>query len=247
MTEYRRPEIPVVTFRDESGAVIEYGRRWRERSGGSAPEDSYSVVSHPERFAPLHAAADALVAYLTGQYDAAIREDVGIAAGLYPPPGDGARAIHIDPANGDGAPLTFVFTTFPGVRLYAGVLHEFPFPDCGCDACDETAEHAVAEMEEIVFAVAEGRFRETCDDGDDVELPRLRGRWTAAPPDAASLPTRSMPMPGPKVGLEIVARDGSFLRGGQHMASGYPREQWLAARAKLRELEDGWRPWRTRR
>lgn len=176
----------------------------------------------------------------------AVDEDVGIAAGLYPPPHDVARAVRIEPANDDGAPLVFVFTSFPGVRLYAGVLHEFPFPDCGCDACDETVEAAADEMEEIVFAVSEGRFQESCEEGDNIEQPRPRGRWTAAPPDAAKAPSRSIPMPGPKIGLDIVARDGSLLRGGHRIASGHPREQWLAARAKLRGLDHGWRPWRTR-
>ena len=43
--------------------VIEYGNRWASR-GGTPPEDSYSVDEHPERFAPLHTVAAALIDYL---------------------------------------------------------------------------------------------------------------------------------------------------------------------------------------
>lgn len=37
------------------------------------------------------------------------------------------------------APLTFGFTSYPGLILHAGLLHDFAYPICGCDACDETA------------------------------------------------------------------------------------------------------------
>ena len=31
MVSYKRPDFPVVTFRDTSGAIIEYGRRWQDQ------------------------------------------------------------------------------------------------------------------------------------------------------------------------------------------------------------------------
>ncbi|WP_404810209.1 DUF6226 family protein [Microbacterium terricola] len=37
--------------------------------------------------------------------------------------------------------MTFVLTEFPGVHLRAGVLHDFHFPTCGCDACDDDVFH----------------------------------------------------------------------------------------------------------
>jgi len=60
MPEYTRPAIKTQDFRDEFGAVIRYGTRWT----GAPPDDSYSRVSNPERFTPLHTVADALIEYL---------------------------------------------------------------------------------------------------------------------------------------------------------------------------------------
>lgn len=53
-------------FRDRDGAVISYGSRWR-REG--PPPETYSQVSHSERFAPLHLVADAFIEHLQGNYD----------------------------------------------------------------------------------------------------------------------------------------------------------------------------------
>jgi hypothetical protein len=58
VTSYVRPAVAEQTYRDADGAVIEYGNRWG--SEGLAA-DSYSVDSHPERFAPVHRIAHALV------------------------------------------------------------------------------------------------------------------------------------------------------------------------------------------
>jgi hypothetical protein len=50
--------------------------------------------------------------------------------------------------------LTFAFTDHPGIRVYAGLLHDFPFPVCGCDACEWFWEAEVdAPLEELVDAV----------------------------------------------------------------------------------------------
>lgn len=77
VTGYARPEIPVQVFRDAAGQIIEYGNRW---GAGAPPEDSYSVDTHPERFAPLHTVAEALIAHLTAGYDTAVSEDLVHAA-----------------------------------------------------------------------------------------------------------------------------------------------------------------------
>lgn len=58
VSPYLRPTIESPIFLDAEGQVIDYGNRW----GGSPPEDTYSVDTHPERFAPIHAIADALIA-----------------------------------------------------------------------------------------------------------------------------------------------------------------------------------------
>lgn len=58
MSSYLRPAIDSPVFRDDDNQVIDYGCRWPD----SPPDDAYSVDRHPERFAPLHRVADALVA-----------------------------------------------------------------------------------------------------------------------------------------------------------------------------------------
>jgi hypothetical protein len=63
-----------------------------------------------------------------------------------------------DPA---AAPLTFVFTSFPSVIVHAGLLHDLLYPVCGCDACDETWEHAADRMEWQTQAVVKGNYRES--------------------------------------------------------------------------------------
>ena len=242
MVIYQRPTFPVPTFRDATGAVIEYGRRWWERPGGMPPEDTYGVVSHPERFAPVHAVADALVDYLTTRYEAVSSEDPAFVADLTFEHSDVLRAVRVTPARPDAASLTFVYTNHPGVLLYAGLLHDFPFPDCGCDACDETSESAARELEEIVMAVAEGRYRETYDAGD--EGPRPPGQWANWPGPASPDPSApSERLPGPWVSYEIVARDGSFRRCGEGALSGLPDERIAAAMAFLDRMDEGWQPW----
>jgi hypothetical protein len=243
MVSYKRPDFPVVTFRDTSGAIIEYGRRWRDRQGRMPPEDTYSVVTHPERFAPLHTVADALIDYLTKRYEATASEDLAFVADLMFGHDDVLRAVRVEPASTDAAPLTFVYTNYPGVLLHTGLLHDFPFPGCGCDACDETAEGAADELEEIVMAVAEGRYQETYGGGDERPLPP--GRWAAWPGPASPVPDTAplRRLPGPWAGYRIVAPDGSFRRRGEGMLRGYPAERLETAKTLLNRLNNGWQPW----
>jgi len=243
IVSYRRPAFPTTTFRDASGALIEYGRRWRERPGGMPPNDSYEVVSHPERFAPLHAIADALVEYLTTRYEAVSSEDLAFVSDLTFEHSDVLRAVRVTPARRDAASLTFVYTNRPAVLLHAGMLHDFPFPGCGCDACDETAESAAGEIEEIVMAVAEGRYREWLDAGD--ESLRPPGQWANSPPAAARGADVAPPqrLPDPWAGYEIAAPDGSFRRRGEAALSGLPEERLAPARVVFGRMDEGWQPW----
>lgn len=157
MTRWARPVVQLPPFVDADGREIPYGNRWLP---GSPPDETYSVVSHPERFAPLHTVVDALVTYLHAEYDAVVDEDPGLVRDLLTPRPDVVRAVSITPADPVCAPLTVVFTGFPGVVLHAGVLHDFPFPRCGCDACDSSWEEEAEELERVVFAVVNGTFSE---------------------------------------------------------------------------------------
>lgn len=149
MPEYTRPVVVARQFQDESGAVIGYGKRW----DGSPPENAYSRVSNPERFAPLQTVADALIEHLQLGYL------TGVAALENSSP-DTTKLIVVTPERPDAAPLVFRFTNFPGVEVRAGVRYREAFPFCGCDACDETWGGAADEMERLVFAVSDGRFSE---------------------------------------------------------------------------------------
>ena len=80
------------------------------------------------------------------------------------------QAVKVTPRDPGAAALTFVLTGYPGVMVHAGVLHDFPFPVCGCDACDETAETAADRLEMLVLTVAAGGYSE--------RYPVGRKRWS---------------------------------------------------------------------
>lgn len=65
------------------------------------------------------------------------------------------------PRSNESAPLTFVLTSFPGVYLHAGMLHDFHFPVCGCDACDDDVRSLADEVEWTVRMVVTGHYRES--------------------------------------------------------------------------------------
>ena len=102
----------------------------------------YSITTHPERFAPVQEVARALEAALP----AANR------------PG------------GDGIPIGVEFTDFPGVIIRVG-MKDFPFPVCGCDACDEEVGRLATDMEELVEAAVAGRYE------GDADSYRYWGEW----------------------------------------------------------------------
>lgn len=125
MSSYVRPLIEAPVFRDADGAVINYGSRWH----GSPPEDTYSVDTHPERFAPLHVVADALIAHLRETYDVEVDEGVEVAADLLRPAfHDVVCAVRIRPNDPKCASLTLVFTAYPGIYMHAGLIARLPRP-----------------------------------------------------------------------------------------------------------------------
>ena len=206
---YVRPEWTDPVFRDPAGNVIVYGSRW---GMGGPPEDTYSVTSHLDRFAPLHTVADALIDYLAATYDCRITGDPG-GATVFGRQQDIQQVRRVTPTSESAAALTFAYTAFPGLIVHAGLLHDFALPPCGCDACDESAEGLVDELEQLVTAVTAGRYREMY------------------------IPTADLP-----VGFDIVDGDGS-TRGGRGSTDGYPADLLAMAEIRLRALPDGWQPW----
>jgi hypothetical protein len=168
MPEYVRPPIPEQAFHDDSGAIINYGHRW-QGAGNTPPNEFYSVTAHPQRFSPLHLVADALIEHLRDTYEVSITEDTGLVNELNPRFGGGVlRAVQVLPPNADGAPLAIVFTGYPGIAVFAGLLHDFIIPHCGCDACDDDLDVLIEELEELVLAVAAGGFKESLTTNPDL-------------------------------------------------------------------------------
>lgn len=54
-----------------------------------------------------------------------------------------------------------MLTGYPGIYLHAGLLHDFHYPTCGCDACDETWQGAADDLEQDVLTVVSGGYRES--------------------------------------------------------------------------------------
>lgn len=160
MSPYSRPPLESRIHRDADGDVIEYGRRWTDVD---PPAEAYSATSNLDRYRPLQAVADALIAHLRDQYRVDIEEDPRYAEDLMHHRDDVERAVRVVPRGRAGATLTFVYTSFPSVIVHAGALHDFLYPVCGCDACDEDVARLADEMEWQVRAIAAGGYRERLD------------------------------------------------------------------------------------
>lgn len=233
MSEYTRPSIEPVEFRDADGEVIDYGNRWAAFDG-TPPEDSYSVDDHPERFAPLHTVASALIDHLVATYDVDVEEGAGVDSDGMPPE-QVARAVRLAPRSSTSAPLTIVFTDYPAVRLQAGVLFSTVFPSCGCNACDERWDHGADELEWQTLAIAGGGFSER------VSAPRMpklshdrRGGWV-------------MSM-GQTVSYQLRHPDGVGEQGGESPAKDVPKDRLAAAQSRLADVaavspDGSWQAW----
>jgi len=160
MSEYRRPSIPTEIYSDEQGHPIEYGNRW---DGASPPADAYSRVGNLQRFAPLLAVASALIEWLQDTYDVTIDQSPSAATDLLRMPDDVVSATRVVPRDPSAATLTFVLTRFPEVVIHAGTLHDFRFPGCACDACDDNATSVADELEWTVRTVVSGGYSEQVD------------------------------------------------------------------------------------
>ena len=212
---YVRPDLPTATYYSPQGEPIPYGRHWV--ADGPDP-DSYSVDSHPERFAGLHDVARALIGHLTAVYDVDVQDDPVLAGELLMQGPGALQAVKITPRDPGAAALTIVLTVYPGVMVHAGVLHDFAFPVCGCDACDETVETTAERLELLVLSVAAGGYSE--------RYPVGRKRWSE---------------------YALTAFDGSGSESGQGEPAPASAERLHDAEIRLREAAGGWSPWPPRR
>ena len=200
MNEYRRPLITAEDYRDDQGEPIDYGNRW---GGGSPPDVAYSRLSNLARFAPLHTVAIALIDWLQSTFDVDVEHSPLAAGDLLRVPDDVVRATRVVPRDPSAASLTFVLTRFPGVSVHAGALHDFRFPGCGCDACDDNATTVADELEWTVRTVVSGGYSERIDSWP--------GRWVEYRLD----------------------EPGARMHSGRDRTNGLPGERVTSARAAL--------------
>ena len=124
------------------------------------PDEAYSRVTNPERFQPLHEAALRLLDRLGADFDVEMSEGYGLCVMGISEDRLTRPSIGLIPNDPECAPITVAFTDFPGVRVRFGKWKEEPFPDCGCDACDEDADTGIDRMTEMFESVIAGGFRE---------------------------------------------------------------------------------------
>lgn len=237
MTGYIRPHIESVEFFDDAGRVIDYGNRWAD-TDGQPPEDRYEVETHLERFAPLHTVAEALIEHLVQTYDVSIEEGAHVCVDFRYPPSleDVVRAVRLTPADPLAAPLTMVLTDYPGVLVFAGVLTDFVYPTCGCDACDEDWKSMAERLEAQVLGVVAGGLREFV---SRPRLPQLRC-------ERGMGVTVGM---GQTVGYRLERPEDHGWEGGESRAKDLPKPELKRISARLAEVNAGtengaWRPWK---
>ena len=124
------------------------------------PEEAYGRVTNPERFAPLHDAALEMIGRLEADFNVQRVEGYGLDEELESKRGLARPSVRLSPADPEAAPITVVFTDFPGLFVRFGRWKEELFPVCGCDACDETAESGIESLIEKVDWVTAHGFRE---------------------------------------------------------------------------------------
>ena len=80
------------------------------------PEEAYGRVTNPERFLPLQSAAIEVLDGLEQTFDVRRVEGYGLDAELEGKRGTVRPSIQLTPADPKAAPITVVFTDFPGFQ-----------------------------------------------------------------------------------------------------------------------------------
>lgn len=133
------------------------GDRWGPEG---PPPEAYSRVTNPERFKPLHAAMLEIISRLENDFDVERTEGYGLDEELERNLDLDRPDIRLTPRNPEAAPITVAFSTFPSLHVRFGRWEIEPFPDCGCDACDESAEGEIERLNDMIDDVTAGRFYE---------------------------------------------------------------------------------------
>lgn len=131
--------------------------------GGGAPAHGYGRVSDAEQYRQLHEVVDSLVAALMTQYEVDCSDDAARAGECAFPQSSPERVVRLIPRSPDAAPITVVWTSFPGLQVRFGRWHVDAYPRCGCDACGERCSDLIEDLRQAVDAVVGGRFVESFD------------------------------------------------------------------------------------
>lgn len=164
---------------------MSYGTRW---GPDGPPPEAYSRVTDAERFRLLHAAMREIIDRLQSDFDVALTEGYGLDEELERRFTLAEPSVRLTPIDAGAAPITIAFSSFPGLHIRFGRWLIEPFPGCGCDACDESAEGEIERLIDVVDDVTAGRFRE------GVRIPLLsRSGWreTELWADQTKLPQRN--------------------------------------------------------
>ena len=141
-------------------------------SGEGPPDDAYSRVTEPERFAPLHGWALEAIVRLQTEYEVGLDED-GVTDPYLELRPLSRPLIKLTPVQDSAAPVTIAFNDFPGLGVRVGRWVTDWFPSCGCDACDEMPEDEFERFTELLSDVVAGRFRES------LHLDPRGGAWSS--------------------------------------------------------------------
>ena len=155
----------------------------RDRWGAEGPPpDSYSRVTNPERFAPLHEFVTELAGRLADEFDVERTEAYGIDSELEEHKNPARPTVRLRPREPAAAPITISFTSFPGLFVRFGRWVRDQFPGCGCDACDESMEEEMERLQAKIDGVIEGAFQESISIRDDgtAQLLYTFGEWGSA-------------------------------------------------------------------
>jgi uncharacterized protein DUF6226 len=129
------------------------GNRW---GAAGPPDEAYSRVTDPQRYAPLRAIARDVLDDLRRRFDVTPHA----SSELDPNRTTRAPVTMLVPSDTKSSPLSVTFTAFPGLVVRFGHTHREPIPECGCDACDETVEECEELLRDLVAAVVTGSFGE---------------------------------------------------------------------------------------
>ena len=135
--------------------------RYSRLGGAESPVDAaYGRVTNPERFRPLHTAILEIIGCLENGFDVECAEGYGLDEELERSLELARPNVRLAPRDSKAAPIVVVFSSFPSLRVRFGRWCIEPFPNCGCDACDESAEGEIDRLNDMVDDVTAGRFRE---------------------------------------------------------------------------------------